>query len=168
MMQTRFQSGLRPLLLSAAILFLAGLACGAGAQNKSPLTYTLVAKPGDLTLDQMPGPGPAKKYSETFTFTIANTSDTDYEGTAPTCQLFDVEVFQTGSSGDKSVWKLSRGMMYCQKVTEVLIPAGLSWQKSADWNFGAMDLTDGKYKAVATFIPANTTTETSFEIKTVH
>jgi hypothetical protein len=168
MMQTRFQLGLRPLLLSAAILVLAGLACDAGAQNKSPLTYTLVAKPGDLTVDQTPGPVPAKKYSENFTFTVANTSDTDYEGTAPTCQLFDVEVFQLGASGDKSVWKWSQGMMYCEKVTQVLIPAGLSWQQSATWNFGAMDVTDGKYKAVATFIPSNTTTEMLFEIKTVH
>jgi len=36
------------------------------------------------------------------------------------------------------------------------------------WDFSAMDVTDGKYKAVATFIPSRTTTETSFEIKTVH
>lgn len=168
MMQTSFHSKLRPLLWSAAVLFLAGLACAAGAQNKSPLTYAIAANPGDLTVDQMPGPGPAKKYSENFTFTVANTSDTDYEGTAPSCQVFDVEVFQIVSSGDKSVWKWSQGMMFCQKVTEVLIPAGLSWQKSAAWNFSATDVTDGKYKAVATFIPSNTTAETTFEIKTVH
>ena len=168
MMQTRCHLGLRPLLLSAAILLLAGLACGAGAQNKSPLTYALVAKPGDLTVDQMPGPGPAKKYSENFTFTVTNTSDTDYEGTAPSCQIFDVEVFQLFSTGNKSVWKWSQGMMFCQKVTDVLIPAGLNWQKSADWNFSAMDVADGKFKAVATFIPSNTTSETVFEIKAVH
>lgn len=59
-------------------------------------------------------------------------------------------------------------MMFCEKVTDVLIPAGLSWQRSVTWDFSAMDVTDGKYKAVATFIPANTTTETTFEIKTVH
>jgi len=168
MMQIWRRWRLRPLAWSSAILLLAGLACGAGAQNKSPLTYTLVAKPGDLTVDQMPGPSPAKKYSENFTFTVANTSDTDYEGTAPSCQVFDVEVFQLMSNGNKSVWKWSQGMMFCQKVTEVIIPAGLSWQKSVDWNFGGMDVTDGKYKAVATFIPSNTTTETLFEIKTTH
>ncbi len=168
MMQTWCRLRLRPILLSGAILFLAGLACAAGEQNKSPLSYAIVASPGDLTVDQMPGPGPAKKYSENFTFTVKNTSDTDYEGTAPSCQLFDVVVFQQVSSGDKSAWKWSRGMMFCQKVTEVLIPAGLSWQKSAVWNFSATDVTDGKFKAVATFIPSNTTTETTFEIKTVH
>ncbi|HYB61133.1 MAG TPA: BsuPI-related putative proteinase inhibitor [Methylomirabilota bacterium] len=168
MKQTWFHRSFRPLALSAAILVLAGLACGAGAQNKSPLTYALVAKPGDLTVDQMPGPGPAKRQSENFTFTVTNSSDTDYEGTAPSCQVFDVEVFQLVSSGNKSVWKWSQGMMFCQKVTEVIIPAGLGWQKSVDWNFSSMDVTDGKYKAVATFIPSNTTTETTFEIKTVH
>ncbi len=168
MKQAWFYRSFRPLLLSFAILFLAGLACGAGPQTRSPLAYALVAKPGDLTVDQMPGPGPAKKHSENFTFTVTNTSATDYEGTAPNCQLFDVEVFQLVSSGTKSVWKWSQGMMFCEKVTDVLIPAGLSWQRSVTWDFSAMDVTDGKYKAVATFIPSNTTTETSFEIKTVH
>ncbi|MGO9642952.1 MAG: BsuPI-related putative proteinase inhibitor [Candidatus Acidiferrales bacterium] len=166
MKQTWCCSSFRPLLWLAATVLLAGLACAAGAQNKSPLAYSLTAKPGDLTVDQMPGPGPAKKYREDFTFTVKNTSDTDYEGTAPSCKVFDVEVFQEIASGDKPVWKWSSDMMFCQKVTQVVIPAGLSWQESVAWNFGAPDVKDGKYKAVATFIPANTTTATTFEFKT--
>jgi len=160
--------GPRRLIAPVGIALLAGLAFAAGAQSEPPLTYSLAAQPGDLTVDQVPGPGPAKKYSEDFTLTITNTSDTDYEGEAPTCQLLDVEIFREVASGDKSVWKWSNGMMFCQMVTPVVIPAGLSWQGKATWSFMATDVKDGKYKAVATFIPSSTTTAKLFEIKTTH
>src|SRR5271155_620200 len=56
------------------------------------LKYQLLAQPGDLTVDQMPGPSP-KTYQEEFTFKVSNPTRTDFNGKAPTTQTFDVEVF---------------------------------------------------------------------------
>jgi hypothetical protein len=134
------------------------------------LTYALTAKPGDLTVDQMPGPAP-KSYREEFMFKVSNPTRTDYRGKAETTQIFDVEVFAVGIDKPMSVWKWSTGMKFGQIVTPVSIPAGQSWEHKQKivWNFKANEVQEGKYLAVATFLPTgNKTAKASFNFKIVH
>jgi hypothetical protein len=154
----------RLLLVTAGFLVVACLACWA-AQKSGPLTYRLDVKPGDITLPPKPAAQiPAAQLEEAITFTVSNSSDTDYEGTAPSCQISDVEIFWSGPSGEKSVWKWSDGQMFCQKVTPVIIPAGLNWQQTVKWDFNPADAARGSYRVAATFIPSNAVASASFEI----
>jgi len=133
------------------------------------LKYQLLAQPGDLTVDQMPGPSP-KTYQEEFTFKVSNPTRTDFNGKAPTTQTFDVEVFFVAVDKPMSVWKWSKGKMFGQIVTPVSIPAGQSWQpdEKVVWSFKANEVKQGKYFAVGTFVPTgNKTAKASFTIKTV-
>jgi len=134
------------------------------AQKSSPLTYRLEVKPGDITLPAKSAADAATPRDETITFTVLNSSGTDYESTAPTCQTFDVEIFRVDPSGEKSVWKWSRGRMFCQTVTTVMIPSGLTWQQTVKWSFAAADVEPGKYRVAATFIPSNAEGSAAFEI----
>jgi intracellular proteinase inhibitor BsuPI len=136
------------------------------AQKSSPLSYRLEVKPGDITLANKSAADSAAAAArdETITFTVMNTSDIDYEGTAPTCQTFDVEIFRSDSSGEKSVWKWSRGQMFCQQVTTVVIPSGLKWQQTVKWNFNVAAVQPGKYRVDATFMPEAADASATFEI----
>lgn len=158
---------------SIAIAFLASLVCWA-AQKPGPLTYRLVVSPGDITVPATPHPAapgaaaPATHQEEAITFTVINSSDTDYEGAAPSCQIFDVEIFWLGPAGDKLVWRWSEGQMFCQKVTPVVIPAGLNWQQTVRWNSAPATMQPGKYRVDATFIPSNVVASSGFEIRAAH
>jgi hypothetical protein len=154
----------RLLLVTAGFLFVASLACWA-AQKSGPLTYSVVVKPGDIMLPAKPAEQtPSAQLEETITFTVSNSSGTDYEGTAPTCQISDFEIFRAGPSGEKSVWKWSDGQMFCQKLTSVIIPAGLNWQQTVKWDFSPADAAPGNYRVAATFIPSNAEASASFEM----
>jgi len=127
------------------------------ASPADQLKYTLAAKPGDLTVDRMPTTDPApKSYQEEFVFTVTNPRRSDFKGTAPNCQTFDVEVFFVGIDRPTSVWKWSSGRQFCQHPTEVKIDAGKSWtpDEKVTWSFKAADVKDGKYYAVAGFVPS--------------
>lgn len=120
------------------------------------LKYTLEVKPGNLTVDRMPTTDPnPKSYQEEFLFTVTNPRRSDFKGTAPNCQTFDVEVFFVGIDRPTSVWKWSSGRQFCQHPTEVKIDAGKSWtpDEKVTWSFKAADVKDGKYYAVASFVP---------------
>jgi hypothetical protein len=107
-----------------------------------------------------------KSYQEEFQFTVANPRRSDFKGSAPSCQTFDVEVFFVGVDRQKSVWKWSSGRQFCQHVTEVPIEAGKSWSpdEKVVWTFKAADVKDGKYHAVATFIPTKKKASAYFTI----
>lgn len=136
------------------------------------LKYTLQAKPGNLVVDRMPTTDPNQKsYDEEFLFTVTNPRRSDFKGTAPSCQTFDVEVFFVGIDRKTSVWKWSAGRQFCQHTTEVRIDAGKSWtpDEKVVWTFKAGDVKDGKYHAVATFIPTgNKTAVANFVISSTH
>jgi hypothetical protein len=150
------------------LALVASVACWA-AQKPGPLTYRLVVSPGDITLAANPAPGaPAAHQEETITFTVVNSSDTDYEGTAPTCQISDVNIFWLDPAGDKLVWKWSQGQMFCQKVTPVVIPAGLNWQQTVKWDSAPAAMQAGKYRVDATFIPSDAVASANFEIHLPH
>ena len=138
-------------------------------QDKSDLLkYAISAAPGDLQVDRMPGPHPPRSYQESFTFTVSNPTRTDYSGTAPSCKTFDVEVLPAEPSGQGSVWLWSNGKSFCQTVTPVHIAAGGSWQKTVVWKFNTVDIKDGKYKAIASFVPTkNRTATVEFSITSV-
>lgn len=141
-----------------------------GAAGSDLLKYDLKAKPGDLTVDRMPPTGP-KSYEEEFVFTVTNPRKMDFNGTAPTSQKFDVEVFFMGVDKKTSVWKWSAGKVFSQIVTPVPIPAGKSWspEEKVVWTFKAADVKDGKYRAVASFIPTkNKSAFADFTISSVH
>ncbi len=164
---------LRVLYVAIGFALLASLACWA-AQKPGPLTYRLVVSPGDITVPAAPSPSapgtaaPSAHQEEAITFTVVNSSDTDYEGTAPSCQISDVEIFWLGPAGDKLVWRWSEGQMFCQKVTPVVIPAGLNWQQAVKWNSAPAEMQPGKYRVDATFIPSNAVASAGFEIHPPH
>jgi hypothetical protein len=136
------------------------------------LKYTLEAKPGDVVVDRMPTTDPnPKSYTEEFHFTVTNPRKSDFKGTAPNCQTFDVEVFYVGIDRETSVWKWSTGRHFCQHPTDVNIPTGKSWSPDDKvvWTFKAGDVKDGKYHAVATFIPTrNKSASANFVISSTH
>jgi hypothetical protein len=137
------------------------------AQGTDLLKYTLDAKPGDLTIDRMPTIDPkSKSYQEDFQFAVENPRKSDFKGSARTCQTFDVEVFFVGVDQQKSVWKWSTGRHFCEHVTEVAIAAGKSWspEEKITWSFKTADVKDGKYHAVATFIPTKKKASAYFTI----
>jgi hypothetical protein len=124
------------------------------AQNSDFLKYSLEAKPGDTTVDRMPSTTP-KSYTEEFTYTVTNPTRTDFKGSTPTSQRFDVEVYFLGIDRPMLVWKWSGGQFFSQIVTPVQIPAGKNWkpEQKVVWTFTASQVKDGKYRAVATYIP---------------
>jgi intracellular proteinase inhibitor BsuPI len=150
----------RALFVAIVLALLASIGCWA-AQKSDPLTYRLKVEPGDITMPAKPS---SAAQEETITFTVINSSGVDYEGTAPSCQIFDVEIFWAGPNGEKSVWKWSDGRMFCQTVTSVVIPAGLTWQQTVKWDFSPADVQPGKYRVAATFIPSNAVASAGFEI----
>jgi hypothetical protein len=137
-----------------------------GQENSILLTYSLKVKPGDLQVDRMPGTHPPRSYQESFSFAVTDTKRTDYKGSAPSCKTFDVEVVPIDTP-DQPVWVWSKGQAFCQHVTPVNIPAGKSWQKTVVWKFTTAEIKDGKYRAVATFIPDNNKASVDFEITSV-
>lgn len=143
-----------------------------GALGADLLKYTLEAKPGNLTVDRMPTTDPNQKsYQEEFLFTVINPRRSDFKGTAPGCQTFDVEVFFVGIDRETSVWKWSTGRKFCDHQTEVRIDAGKSWtpEEKVVWSFKAGEVKDGKYHAVATFIPTgNKQAVANFTISSTH
>jgi Intracellular proteinase inhibitor len=125
------------------------------------LNYTLQAKPGNLVVDRRPTTDPNRKpYEEELLFTVTNPRRSDFKGTAPNCQTFDVEIFFVGIDRETSVWKWSAGRHFCQHQTNVRISAGKSWtpDDKVTWTFKAGDVKDGKYHTVATFIPTGNKT----------
>jgi hypothetical protein len=139
-----------------------------GAKPPDYLKYSLAAKPGDLQIVRMPA-SPTRTYSEEFTFTVNNPMKSDFNGSSPNCQTFEVEVFFIGTDKETSVWKWSSGQMFCQHVTPVPIPSVQSWEKKAVWTFKPDTVQNGKYRAVATFIPTgNKEAGANFQITSVH
>ncbi len=153
--------GLCALFASVATLLLAWLNCAA-AQTIDALNYSLDVKPQSLKIDTTRGP---KTYRETFTFTVTNISKTSFAGLAPSCQLFDLEVFREDPSGEEFVWKWSKTQNFCDRVTPVAIAAGERWQRHAIWEFAGPSLKGGQYKAVATFIPSRGKVAVEYKIE---
>jgi len=156
----------------AVLLVAAGVAIALPAANgrqdaANGLKYRLRMTPGNLQVDRMPGPGPAKSYEEKFTFVVANSGTTEYDGTAPNCQTYDIRVAPVDKP-DQPVWQWSHGQMFCMMVTNVKIGARERWAKSEVWKFAASEVPDGKYRATATFIPEKKTASVEFEITSVH
>jgi hypothetical protein len=138
-----------------------------GQEKSDLLKYRITAAPGNLQMDRMPGPNPPRSYQETFTFEVTNPTRTDYNGVAPSCQTFDVEVV-AADAPSQPVWKWSKGQEFCQLVTPVGIPAGKSWRKTVTWKFTTADVKDGKYQATGVFVPTkNRTASVDFEITSV-
>jgi hypothetical protein len=154
-------------LLVAAGAALVLPAARARQDGANGLKYRLRVAPGNLTVDRMPGPGPAKSYEEKFTFVVGNSATTEYDGTAPNCQTFDIVVAQVDKP-DTPMWQWSHGQMFCMMVTPVKIAPGGRWVKSEVWKFAAADVPDGKYRATATFIPEHKTAAVEFEVTSVH
>jgi hypothetical protein len=153
--------GLCALFAAVATLLFAWPNCAA-AQTIDALNYSLDVKPQSLKIDTTRGP---KTYKQTFTFTVINTSKTSFAGLAPSCQLFDIEVFREDSSGDELVWKWSKTQNFCDKMTPVTIAPGVRWQRLAIWEFAGPSLKGGQYKAVATFIPSHGKVAVEYKIE---
>jgi Intracellular proteinase inhibitor len=157
----------------AAVLLLAvgvavALPVASGRQDATNgLKYKLRMSPGNLQVDRMPGPGPAKSYEENFTFVVANSGKTEYNGTAPSCKTYDIAVAPVDKP-DQPVWQWSHGQMFCMMVTSVTIPPGERWAKYDVWKFTAAEVPDGKYRATVTFIPEKKTASVEFEVTSVH
>jgi hypothetical protein len=155
-------------LVAALVMVALGLPIASARQDaENGLKYRLRMAPGNLTVDRMPGPGPAKSYEPKFTFIVANSSATEYDGTAPNCQTFDISV-APADKPDQPVWQWSHGQMFCMMVTPVKIASKGRWVKSETWKFTAADVPDGKYRATATFIPEHKTASVEFEVTSVH
>jgi hypothetical protein len=138
-----------------------------GQEKSDFLKYSVTAAPGNLQVDRMPGPHPARSYKETFTFIVNNPTRTDYKGSAPSCKTFDVEVV-SADAPNLPVWEWWKGKKICQLVTPVNIPAGQSWRKTVTWSFTSAEVKDGKYEAIGTFVPTtNATASVNFEISSV-
>jgi hypothetical protein len=138
-----------------------------GQGSSDLLKYSLKAVPGSLQVNRMPGPSSPRSYQETFSFVVTNPMRTDYKGSASSCKTFDLEVVPVGAV-DQPVWMWSNGQKFCQHVTEVNIPAGKSWAKTVVWKFTTTEVKDGKYRALATFVPTNNnTTSVDFEVSSV-
>jgi hypothetical protein len=159
------------ILMRGAAMIAAGvlsaMPAASGRQDEaSELKYRLRAVPGNLQVDRMPGPGPAKSYEETFTFVVGNAGAAEYAGHAPSCQTFDIVVTPVDHP-DQVVWQWSHGQMFCMMVTEVKIAGHGRWKKSEAWKFTTADVTDGKYRATATFIAEKKTATVDFEVTSV-
>lgn len=157
--------GLAVALVAAAVALVIPVA--RARQDAGSLKYRLRVAPGSLQVDRMPGPGPAKSYEEKLTFVVANPAATEYDGTAPNCQTYDIAVAPVDKS-DQPVWQWSHGQMFCMMVTNVKIAPGKRWVKSETWKFTASEVPDGKYRATAAFIPEHKTASVEFEITSVH
>jgi hypothetical protein len=117
----------------------------------------------------MPTTSTAKSYNEEFSFTVTNPTRTDFKGSSPDSPPYAVEVFFVGIDKEISVWKSPQIVSHI--VTPVTIEAGQTWTPTQKvvWTFKAADVKDGKYHAVATFIPTgNKTAAANFEIKSVN
>jgi len=131
------------------------------------LEYGLKVAPEGLTVDRMPGIGRARKYHEKFNFKVTNQTNAEYLGSAATCQLFDISVLPS-TTDSTPIWQWSSEQAFCQAVTSVHIPSGKIWERTVTWTFTAAAVKDGKYKAVARFIPSGGTAVTEFVIRSVH
>jgi hypothetical protein len=164
-MRAKRKIGYFSVLLS---IMLVGSCFLVGATGSDSLTYSLAVKPGDLTVDRMPTTGPAKSYNEEFSFTVTNPTGTDFDGTSPDSPPYEVEVFFVGIDKEISVWKFPK--KHHHLVTHVQLPAGGHWtpEEQVIWSFTAAHVKDGKYHAVATFLPTgNKTAVANFTIKSV-
>ena len=154
------------------LILVAGVGLLMAAQRVDYLKYKLEVKPGDLVVDRMPSTDPnSKSYQEEFFYTVTNPMRSDYKGTARTTQTFDVEVFFVGVDKETSVWKWSKGHVFGQVVTTVSIEAVHNWKPTEKivWTFKAAEVKDGKYRAVASFIPTgNKQTVANFTITSAH
>jgi hypothetical protein len=139
---------------------------GKGQESSVLLSYSLTAKPGNLQVNRMPGTDPPRSYQETFSFVVTDTKRTDYQGSAPDCKTWDLEIASVDAP-DQPIWVWSKGQKICRKVTTVSISAGKSWEKTAVWKFTTAAVKDGKYRATASFIPAGGKATFDFEIKSV-
>jgi hypothetical protein len=143
------------------------LAHSAHAQeNADVLKYSLKAVPGDIQVNRMPGTDPPRSYQENFSFEVADSTRTDYKGSASSCKTYDVEV-ATIDTPDQPVWIWSKGKKFCQHVTTVNIAAGKTWKQTIVWKFTTADIKDGKYRATATFVPSKQKATVDFEITSV-
>lgn len=136
------------------------------ANGADHLKTSLAVSPAHVELNRMPGPHPPRTYKMKFTFVVSNSDKSEYEGSAPSCKTFDIEVVSLAVP-DHSVWKSSEGQMYCQMITPVHIAAGKSWRKVVRWTFTTDKIQDGKYRATATFIPTDKSESVDFEIASV-
>lgn len=150
------------------LLVFAGSCLLVGAKAPDYLKYSLEVKPGDLTVNRKPTTA-AESYKEEFTFTVTNPMKSDFKGSAPNCQKFDVEIFFVGIDKETSVWKWSTGQVFCQHVTPVPIPAVQSWTQKVVWTFTPDKVQDGKYRAMATFMPTKSKEAVAnFQITSAH
>jgi hypothetical protein len=150
------------------ILFVGPIAQFDSHAQTDILKYAITAVPGNLQVNRMPGPNPPRSYQEQFTFTVKDPTRTDFAGTAPSCQTFDVEVIPVSGTNPAPIWLWSKGMVFCQVVTPVNIAAGKGWKKTVIWKFTTADVPDGKYRAIATFVPTgNKSATVEFEITSV-
>jgi hypothetical protein len=139
---------------------------GARQDQASALKYRLRVTPGNLQVDRMPGPGPAKSYTENFSFAVTNPGAAEWEGSAPSCQTMDIVVTPV-EKPDEVVWQWSHGQMFCMHVTDIKIAAGRRWKHTEEWKFSVADVKDGKYRATATFVATKQTATAEFEITSV-
>ena len=98
---------------------------GATQDQASALKYRLWMRPGNLQVDRMPGPGPAKTYTENFSFIVSNPGAAEWDGHAPSCQTMDIVVTPVDKP-DEVVWQWSHGQMFCMHVTDIKIAAGVT------------------------------------------
>lgn len=158
-------------ILFACISVLLLCSLCAFAQNSTDhsasLKYVLTVSPDAMKVNRKPGTNPPRIYKERFTFEVKNETNTDFDGNAPSCQLFDIKVVSLDAP-DQPIWKASDGQMFCQMVTPVKIAHGKAWTKSIKWQFTADKVKDGKYRATANFTAVPDKVEVvDFEITSV-
>jgi hypothetical protein len=164
-MRSGWIRGVVAIVVCAAVALVMPVA-GARQDQASALKYRLRVTPGNLQVDRMPGPGPAKSYTETFSFAVTNPGAAEWEGSAPSCQTMDIVVTPVDKP-DEVVWQWSHGQMFCMHVTDIKIAAGGRWRRTEAWKFTTADVKDGKYRATATFAATKQTATAEFEITSV-
>jgi hypothetical protein len=155
-------------IFACAVMALVMPVAGARARQDqaSALKYRLRVTPGNLQVDRMPGPGPAKTYTETFSFVVMNRGASEWDGSAPSCQTMDIVVTPIDKP-DEVVWQWSHGQMFCMHVTDMKIAAGRRWEHTEAWKLSVTDVKDGKYRATATFLATKEKATAEFEITSV-
>jgi hypothetical protein len=147
----------------SAIIFLATFACAATAQDAGALQYSLKVHPTEVVYHEN---GEQWIHRVSFTFTVLNSAATAYAGSAPSCELFDVEVFQEDSGMVKSIWKWSSTQKFCDRPTPIAIQPGQKWHGRAVWKFKESTVEGARYKDVATFIPSHESAAAPLEVGT--
>lgn len=133
--------------------------------DKTPWVSVGIDLPGNtLWVNKMPGSeasGPQKHVQ--VSLYVQWPYITPLQGTAPTSQIFDLEIL---TPSGKSLWKWSEGKRFIKQVTKVALEGMIRHEFKGQWDFFDKDISaEGEYKVVGRFLPINGVVEKGFVVK---